>query len=145
MEPNEKRVHEHSRKSPHTHDLRSWFPLFFHSYEERLRLLGLESLENRRKRGDIIQCFKTMNSHGNIDPNTWFDFVQDRHEKNTRNHSANSIVPEKCNTNVRKHFYTNRVSNEWNNLPPSVRNASSTNAFKNSYDDLYIYKLNSNS
>ena len=104
------------------------------SYDERLKSLGMESLENRRRRGDVIQCYKTMKWHGDIDPNTWFEFVQDRHDMNTRTHEANNIVPEKCNLNVRKHFYTNRVANIWNELPQDVRNAPTTNSFKNHYD-----------
>ena len=103
-------------------------------YEERLKALGLESLENRRRRGDLIQCFKTMNGHGSIDPNKWFSFIQDRHEINTRKHAANHIVPEKCRLNVRKDFFVNRVAHTWNDLPSDVKNATSTNSFKNMYD-----------
>ena len=105
------------------------------SYEERLKALGMESLEDRRRRGDLIQCYKTMNGHGDIDPLEWFEFVQDRHDKNTRTHAANNIVPDKCNLNVRKNFYTNRVAKSWNDLPHDVRNAPSTNSFKNRYDE----------
>ena len=53
-------------------------------YDERLEKLGMQSLEDRRRRGDLIQCFKTMNEHGDIDPNNWFEFVQDRHDVTTR-------------------------------------------------------------
>jgi ribonuclease P/MRP protein subunit RPP40 len=32
-------------------------------YDERLRKLGIETLEQRRKRGDLIQVFKMFNKH----------------------------------------------------------------------------------
>ena len=104
------------------------------SYEERLNVLGLESLEDRRRRGDLIQCFKTMNNYGDINPEEWFSFVCDRHEVNTRSRAADLIVPEKCNRNVRKNFFINRVTNAWNDLPEEVKNATSTNSLKNLYD-----------
>ena len=53
------------------------------SYEERLKKLGIQSLEDRRRRGDAIEAFKTLSGLNNVDPRAWFTFVQDRHEKNT--------------------------------------------------------------
>ena len=35
-------------------------------YDERLRKLGIETLEQRRKRGDLIQVFKMFNKHEKI-------------------------------------------------------------------------------
>jgi len=104
------------------------------SYDERLDALDMDSLEERRRRGDLIQCYKVMNGHGDIDPDTWFSFVRARHDMNTRTHAADHILLEKCQRNVRKNFYTNRVAKDWNELPFEVKNACSTNAFKNLYD-----------
>jgi len=33
------------------------------TYEEKLREVGLTSLENRRKRGDMIQVWKILHGH----------------------------------------------------------------------------------
>jgi len=105
------------------------------SYEERLKALGISSLEERRRRGDLIQCHKVMNGHGDVNPYSWFKFVQDRHEMNTRTHAANHIVPDKCKLNVRKNFFVNRGAKDWNDLPLEVKCAVSTNSFKNMYDE----------
>ena len=133
MEPDQKRVHIHARKSTKA---RSTYDFRFRNlhYEERLKKLEMQSLEERRRRGDLIQCYKVMNGHGDIDPDTWFSFVRARHDMNTRTHAADHILLEKCQRNVRKNFYTNRVAKDWNELPFEVKNARSTNAFKNLYD-----------
>ena len=129
-----KRESVHSLEKVQRRALRMISDLGSLSYEERLDALGLESLEDRRERGDLIQCYKTMHEHGGIKPDDWFSFVRDRHDVNTRSSAANYIVPEKCNRNVRKNFYLNRVTHIWNKLPEEVKVASSTNSFKNLYD-----------
>ena len=42
------------------------------TYEEKLREVGLNSLEERRKRGDIIQVWKILHGHDHVDKNKWF-------------------------------------------------------------------------
>ena len=95
---------------------------------------SLTSLEERRRRGDLIQCYKTMNGYGDIEPDSRFSFVRARHEINTRTHAADHIIQDKCQRNVRKNFFTNRVAKDWNELPFEIKNARSTNSFKNLYD-----------
>ena len=45
------------------------------TYEEKLKKLNLQTLEDRRKRADMIKTFKIVNGFDNIDKNTWFKFV----------------------------------------------------------------------
>ena len=42
------------------------------TYEEKLKEVGLISLENRRKRGDMIQVWKILHGHDHVDKNKWF-------------------------------------------------------------------------
>jgi len=41
-------------------------------YEERLRRLGLKSLETRRDRGDLIEVFKFINGAYTVDADIFF-------------------------------------------------------------------------
>jgi len=43
------------------------------SYEERLRLLGITSLEERRIRGDLIQVFRIVKGFDKVDLGTFFE------------------------------------------------------------------------
>ena len=67
--------------------------------------------------------------------NSLFYFVNERHDISTRAVTNNCLVPEKCNLDVRKYFFSNRVVNNWNVLPQDIRNAESVNDFKNRFDD----------
>ena len=53
------------------------------SYEERLEILGLITLENRRMRADLIEVFKILKGFEGIDEKLFFK----RHISNTRGHS----------------------------------------------------------
>ena len=109
------------------------------TYEERLKKLGLQSLEDRRRRGDAIEAYKTINGINDVDVYDWFNFVQDRHSRNTRSYENDLIVGEKTRLDIRKHFFKNRVVKEWNSLPLDIRMATSTNSFKNQYDALLLH------
>ena len=42
------------------------------SYEQRLALLGMRTLEDRRVRGDMIESYKILTVKSYVDPETWF-------------------------------------------------------------------------
>ena len=105
------------------------------NYEDKLKTLGLQTLEDRRLRGDLIETYKYLNGFINTDPNKLFTFVKDRHSIDTRSHANDCLVPEKTHLNIRKYFYVNRITNAWNSLPSEIRTATSINSFKNMYDD----------
>jgi len=105
------------------------------TYEERLQLLGIQSLESRRLRGDLIETYKYMNGFNDVNHSQLFSFVRDRHPVETRSHTNNHLVSEKTTLNVRKFFFTNRVTSSWNSLPNEVKEAPSVNSFKNLYDN----------
>jgi len=111
------------------------------SYEERLKICKLTTLEERRKRGDLLECYKIMNDYSDNQMRTFFCLARDPHKVSTRGATDGLLVPQQTTLDVRKYFFSNRVVNTWNELPSEIRYASSVNTFKNLYD-LYMTTMN---
>ena len=99
-------------------------------YDERLRILNLTTLDVRRVRGDLIQVFKIVHGFDNLEFCDFFKFALGR---NTRGHCL-KLQKVCCRLDVRKNFFSQRVVNEWNELPESVVLSNSVNGFKNALD-----------
>ena len=96
------------------------------TYHERLRLLGLESLEVRRLRFDLIMCFKIIHNMVDLDKHSFFKFSND---SRTRGHSLKLVKP--FNKNVQfDHFFCNRVVDCWNSLPIELVTCETLSKFK---------------
>ena len=100
-------------------------------YEERLKKLGLPSLEYRRFRGDLIETFKILN--GYYDPATTKGLFTLCGDDSTRGHSLKLRVKQ-SNTNLSLKFFTNRITKTWNSLPSETVCVETLNAFKNAID-----------
>lgn len=98
------------------------------SYPERLRKLKLPTLVYRRARGDMIETFKELNSD-NKDINPAFTI----NTNVSRGHNL-KILKQRCNKDVRKHFFTYRVANLWNELPSKVVESKNLIAFERHLD-----------
>ena len=95
-------------------------------YTERLRRLGLWTLEERRNRADLIEVFKIVNGLSTLPISTFFEF---RADTRTRGHSL-KLVKKRSTKDLRLHFFSERVVNRWNQLPACVLEATSVNSFK---------------
>ena len=102
-------------------------------YTQRLERLGLPSLEFRRVRGDLIETYKLLQNV--YDPLSTNGLINVNAECNTRGHNF-KLLKNSPKLNTYKYFFTNRVTNLWNQLPSDVVNASSVNCFKNKIDRL---------
>ena len=106
-------------------------------YEDRIKILKLPSLEYRRFRGDMIEVYKI--THKLYDPITTNSLLT-INITNTRSHEF-KLLKNRVNTSQYLHFFTNRIINNWNNLPARAVTASSLNLFKNRLDDLFHHCL----
>ena len=99
-------------------------------YPDRLKTLGLPSLEYRRARGDMIQTYKIVHNLDDIDPTTIFTFLG---ASVTRGHSLRLKHP-RPRLDLYKYSFACRVVGPWNELPSELVHADSLNIFKNLLD-----------
>ena len=112
------------------------------SYEERLAVLKMRTLEDRRIRGDMIETFKILTGKSKVSPETWFCLTKEKDGAvNTRACKGylNLVLPPVPESDIRKNFFSHRVVPIWNNLPDHVKTAKTTNGFKASYDHFTGY------
>ena len=106
------------------------------TYDERLCLTGLTTLEDRRDRGDSIEVFKYLKGFNVVNYRKYFKLSG---SFRTRGHSL-KLEKSRCRLDVRKHFFSQRVVNGWNGLSEEVVAAQSVNVFKNRFDRFVMEK-----
>ena len=111
------------------------------TYEDRLRELKLFKLSDRRKRGDMITVYKLINGLIDMDYSILFKLNENVNvNMNTRSHrwQISHTRMSDMNTDMRRHFFSQRIVVPWNNLPPAVVNSTSVDSFKRNYDTLIL-------
>jgi hypothetical protein len=117
-------------------------------YEDRLLALGIDKLETRRVRGDLIQMFKARR---NLERIVWHvDPIQVAPSSIVTREGANnpdrlrqqsfsaSDRSTRCAAVSRRlHFLTNRVVPLWNKLSSRIVNSSDMNNFKRNLDEWF--------
>ena len=85
-----------------------------YKYEDRLRRLDLPSLIYRRFRGDLIQTYKYIHGHYDIE-----QLMILEGPSRTRGHKY-KIHKTRPKKTVRQRFLSLRISNTWNSLPKDI-------------------------
>ena len=113
------------------------------AYQDRLKLLDIESLEMRRLKCDLKMYYQIMHGLVNLDRYKFFHTVNKSHK--TRSHDLQIEKPLYRNNNLANTF-ASRVIDCWNNLDEQIVTASSLKKFKSSLDGVNLnqYCLSSN-
>ena len=94
-------------------------------YSQRLEILNLTTLAERRIRGDLIETFKIVNGIVDYGKNI---FKIGRSGSNLLKRPSHN--KDKTIKKLVESFLSERVTTYWNKLPISVRNSSSVEVFK---------------
>ena len=95
------------------------------TYEQRLQVLNLDSLEVRRIRADLVLTFKIIRGISRVKIS---DFFTVSTATKTRGHCYKLSMP-KVRTDIRKYFFSSRIVKVWNALPTDKVNFNSLNGF----------------
>ena len=108
------------------------------TYQEKLAELGMVTLEERRRRGDLVQMFRTVIGKDKVNPAWWFQpaCVREGAASTRQTSGSFNVVRNEGKTEVRKNFWSVRVCDEWNNLPDEVKMQPTVNNFKNALDNI---------
>ena len=111
--------------------------LTIRSYKEKLTELYLRSLRARRTYLDMVQTFKIIKGFDRVDSETWFNLVGPNIVRPTRLTNCEfNIIPARSNLDIRRNFFTNRVTATWNSLPIELKGARSVASFKAGLDKI---------
>ena len=116
------------------------------SYEERMKILNLPSLEYRRVRGRMIETYKILHNYYDFSF-PWLTLESDAIPKETTTGrmktrgSALKLHKEHKKTPAKRKVFSYQVVNDWNTLPHSVTNAATLNSFKNGLDKFWAKRM----
>ncbi|MCP3679688.1 MAG: hypothetical protein GY782_05260 [Gammaproteobacteria bacterium] len=95
------------------------------TYEERLERLGLTTLEERRKRGDLITVYKYIQEIEGTDRENFLA----RDEGELRGHDL-KLKKTRCRKDIKKYSFPYRCVDDWNRLHREITEAVSIHSFK---------------
>ena len=99
----------------------------------------MTSLDDRRKKFDLVQTFKILNGHDHVDASIWFTTVGDSANRLTRNTAYSmNLVATRSRTDIGKNFFSNRVVNLWNRLPTDIKDSRTVKIFKTRLENINL-------
>ena len=101
-------------------------------YAERLSVLKLPSLKYRRLRNDMIQVYKYLHKEYNVVNDI---LIRDTSERTRGNNLK--FVKQRFEKEIRKNYFSLRVTNIWNSLPNDIVMAKNLNIFKSRLDSMW--------
>ena len=97
------------------------------NYEDRLRELNITTLEEKRHQVHMLYVYKVLTGREDIDKGQWFTM---------RTRTASNKLNVKVNhgrLDVRRNFFSVRVSGQWNDIPGHIKDQQTVDGFKTAY------------
>lgn len=107
------------------------------SYKERLKQLGLFSLQKRQVRWDLINVYKYLIGGYQREVTRLFSVVA----SNGIQGNSQKLMNRDFHLNMRMNFFTVQVTTYWNSLPREVVESLSMEIFKNHLDAILCHML----
>jgi hypothetical protein len=104
------------------------------TYEERLEELNMVTLEERRHQTDMAQVFKIVHGIDDVNKGSWFKAQQG--DRVTRATDPLNFMGTLNRLDIRRHFFSQRVIENWNKIPHELKIVKSVSAFKKGYQSL---------
>ncbi len=104
-----------------------------HTYEDRLKELGLTTLEERRHQADMAKTYKIVNGKDVVNKETWFKSVTETGRATRSAADPLNLRPQKSRLEIRRHFFSQRVVEGSNGTPAGLKQAVNVKSFKNGY------------
>ena len=104
-----------------------------HNYEERLAELNLTTLEERRHQADMIMAYKILTHKDDVDPDEWFDMAAQVARVTRTTVDPLNVRVRHGRLDIRRHFFSVRVTENWNRVPSDIKKVRTVEGFKNAY------------
>ncbi len=102
-------------------------------YKERLKEMGLLTLEERRHQADMHMVHKMLHAESGMDPEHWFEKASAGEQVTRRAADPFNIKPKYGRLELRRNFFSVRVEEDWNKIPAEVKSHSEAARFKRAY------------
>ena len=113
----------------------------FNSYQDRLNIMQLDTLELRRIRFDLIYIYKIFNNIVDIEFNKFFKNNIALQKYNLRGHRLKLQQPKFSGSIIRQNFFTERVIPIWNLLPEDIVKSSNIDILKTKLSKFDLQKI----
>ena len=91
------------------------------TYEERLKELGLQTLEERRHQADRHMVHKIIHTSKGLQSETWFEMAGDSARPTRANADALSVKVMHSRLEIRRYFFSVRLTKQWNAVPSHMK------------------------
>ena len=102
-------------------------------YEDRLKELGMVTLDERRHQTYMITVYKILTGKDDLDPTEWFTMAQDGQRATRSAADPLNVRVTHGRLDIRRNFFSVRVTEQWNQVPTDIKNKKTVEGFKKAY------------